>query len=152
MTAQTVGSRFGIKARLYGTFGLIACLTALNGGASYLSLTDTVGGIESLRGSVLPSVVASLELAQVTGSLRADTSALTQTDTAEALAVQTQAVTASLARQTEKLDRLKAILSASPQVEKSGGNQCGERKSDKGVGGARWKTPRSRRDDRQPCK
>ena len=118
MTTQTVGSRFGIKARLYGTFALIACLTALNGGGSYLSLTDTVGGIESLRGSVLPSVVASLELAQVTGSLRADTAALAQADTTQELTLHTQAVKVLLERQAEKLTRLKVLLSDSPQVEK----------------------------------
>ena len=63
MQPETGGSRFGIKARLYGTFALIACLTALNGGAAFLSMTETGEGVDRLGGAVLPSVIASLELA-----------------------------------------------------------------------------------------
>ncbi|MFY8106573.1 MAG: methyl-accepting chemotaxis protein [Elstera sp.] len=118
MPNQTAQSRFGIKTRLYGTFALIACLTALNGGASYLSLTDTVRGIGDLGGSVLPAVVTSLELAQVTATLRAEAPGLARVENADELKTRSQTVSALVASQKEKLQRLKDTAGNSQAVGK----------------------------------
>ncbi len=118
MPTQTAQSRFGIKTRLYGTFALIACLTALNGGASFLSLTDTVRRIGDLGGSVLPAVVTSLELAQVTATLRAEAPGLARVETADELKARSQTVSTLVASQKEKLQRLKASTHDAQSVEK----------------------------------
>ncbi len=118
MATQTAPSRFGIKTRLYGTFALIACLTALNGGASFLSLNDTVRGIGDLGGTVLPAVVTSLELAQVTATLRAEAPGLARVETADELKLLNQTVSSLVVSQKEKLQRLKETVEDSHAVEK----------------------------------
>ncbi len=116
MQPKTGEARFGIKARLYGTFALIACLTALNGGVSYLSLTETEAGVRHLGGDVLPAVVASLELAEVTATLRAEAPGLARVETAADLTARTAAVGALLTQQQEKLRLLSAALPGDPAV------------------------------------
>ncbi|GFZ93793.1 methyl-accepting chemotaxis protein [Elstera cyanobacteriorum] len=118
MQPETGGSRFGIKARLYGTFALIACLTAINGGAAFFSMTETGDGVDRLGGAVLPSVIASLELAQVTASLQAEAPGLARVETAEDLKQRTDLVTGLAAAQKEKLAALSALLGAEGVVEK----------------------------------
>ncbi len=118
MPNQTAQSRFGIKTRLYGTFALIACLTALNGGASFVSLTDTVRGIGDLGGTVLPAVVSSLELAQVTATLRAEAPGLARVETADELKARSATVNNLVASQKEKLQRMTEMMRSAPAVEK----------------------------------